>query len=273
MFTVTVNTKSKVGWNDLSVFVNPKIVPEQYRDNNSLRIQNYIEVMRDATRPLLDVYIDGQYLQNYDYVSPSPFIRVVLKDENPFLFKADTLDVNIFLKSPCGAKVCGFDRINFSSNEVKWFPATATLEFRIEYKPQSLADGEYTLMVEAVDASGNKSGVEPYQIIFLIKNETTFNFKSVFPNPSTSYFFFQFELTGNALPDYFYLQIFTMDGRLVQKFTQDDVEDFKLGSNELIWQAQDNSGARLPNGMYLYRMAIRANDTEINQNGKLLLSR
>ena len=36
IFTIDVNTKSKVGLNDLNVFVNRKIVSEQYYDNNGI---------------------------------------------------------------------------------------------------------------------------------------------------------------------------------------------------------------------------------------------
>ena len=273
IFTVTVNTKSKTGLNDLNVFVNRKIIPEQYYDNNGLALKDYIEIKPDATRPFLDVSIDGRYVHNLDYVSPTPVIIARLKDENPFLYKTDTMNVNVFLRSPCGAKECDFVRISFSSTEVKWFPATATSDFIVEYKPQALADGEYTLVIEAADATGNESGEVPYRITFLVKNETTFIFKSTFPNPSSDYFFFQFQLTGNTLPDYFSLQIFTLEGRLIQQFTHDDLIDFNLGFNELIWQARDISGNLMPNGMYIYRMNISANDKEVNQQGKLVLNR
>lgn len=272
IFVVSMNTKGKVGLNDLSVSINPKIVAEQYYDNNSISLKNYIQVVPDRILPLLDVSIDGRYIRNFDYVLPNPLIVAVLKDENPFLYKMDTVGVNIFLRSPCGTNNCDFVRINFSSREVKWFPATATSDFRIEYRPQTLADSLYTLKVEATDASGNASDTEPYQVTFQVKNETTFELKSVFPNPSTHYFFFQFQLTGNVLPDYFSLQIFTTDGRLVQQFGIDDIADFNFGLNEFSWQANDLAGNLLPNGMYIYRMKIGANSLEINQQGKLVLS-
>jgi hypothetical protein len=69
------------------------------------------------------------------------------------------------------------------------------------------------------------------------------------------------------------MSFLTSDGRLVQEFTQADFIDFKLGLNELIWQAHDLSGRALPNGMYLYRVRISANDVEAQQHGKLMLSR
>ncbi len=271
IFKVEVDSRSKVGLNDLSVYVNRKIIPEQYYVNNGIVLKDYIEVTPDDTRPLLDVSIDGRYVRNFDYVSSSPFILATVKDENQFLFKTDTLGINIFLRSPCSMGECEFVRINFSSSELKWFPASVTSDFRIEYEPQGLTDGEHTLLIEATDETGNASGDKPYEVTFLINDETMLTFKSVFPNPSSSDFFFQFLLTGNVLPDYFSLQIFTSEGKLVQKFSDGDMIDFKLGINEMIWQARDLSGSLLPNGMYLYRMKINVKDKELNQQGKLML--
>ena len=127
--------------------------------------------------------------------------------------------------------------------------------------------------MEATDATGNTSGKEPYQVMFIVKNETTLSLSSAFPNPSASDFFFQFLLSGNILPDYFSLQIFTTDGRLIHEFIQADILNFNIGLNELVWQARDTSGNSVPSGMYIYRMTIHANETEVKQHGKLVLSR
>jgi hypothetical protein len=270
VFTVKVDTKGKLGVSNLNVFVNRKIVPEQYDDNNSISLKEYIEVKPDISRPVLDVSIDGRYIRNNDYVSSNPLILAVLKDENPFLFKTDTSGVNILLSLPCQTSNCGFTRINFSSSEIKWFSATPSSDFRVEYRPLALLDGAYVLRVEAADVTGNKSGEEPYQISFQVKSETTLTFNSVYPNPSSGNFYFQFQLTGNVLPDFFSLEIFTTDGRLVQEFNQEDVIDFKIGLNELIWQATDLAGGSLPNGMFIYRLKIGANEKEVNQQGKLV---
>jgi len=270
VFTVNVATKNKIGISNLNVFVNRKIVAEQYYDNNGILLKDYIEVKPDVIRPMLDVSIDGRYIRNNDYVSANPYILAVLKDENPFLLKTDTTGFTILLSLPCQATPCSFTRINFNSSEIKWFPATTTSDFRVEFRPQNLTDGEYVLLVEAEDVTGNESGEEPYQIAFQVKNETTFSFNAVFPNPSSSNFSFQFLLTGNVLPDFFSLQIFTIDGKLVQEFNQMDLIDFKIGLNELIWQATELSGGSLPNGMYIYRLIVRANEKEVNQQGKLI---
>lgn len=271
-FTVTVDTRSKAGLNDLNVFVNRKLVPEQFYDNNTIEMADYLDVKADDTSPALDVTVDGRYLVNGDVVSASPLILAVMKDENRFLLKTDTVGINVLMSFPCGDDPCPFERINFSRSDIKWFPASATSDFRIAFNPQGLAEGSYGLSIEVQDASGNKSGDSPYKVSFEVKSETRIQLQEVFPNPSSAEFYFRVWLTGNVLPDSFSLQIRTTDGRLVREFVTHDAV-FHIGTNELLWEARDNAGNVLPNGMYIYQMKISANGQTLSQNGKLILAR
>ena len=157
-----------------------------------------------------------------------------------------------------------------SSSSIKWYPATLTSDFRVDFTPPDLTDGEYILQVEVADASGNSSGTIPYQISFNVKSETTLNFNGVYPNPSSTVFFFNFELTGNALPEEFLLEIFSPTGQLVTRFGVDDVKQFYIGINEIIWNGTDASGKVLTNGVYLYRLRIKAGEIDSVNTGKLV---
>ena len=128
-------------------------------------------------------------------------------DENKFRLKTDTAGITLLLKYPCSTSTCSFTRIPLSSNDLKWFPATASSDFRIEYTPQ-LIDGDYELSAQVTDANGNESGTEPYQILFTVLSEPGLFLTSVYPNPSSGNFYFSFRLTGNELPDEFMLEIF-----------------------------------------------------------------
>ena len=83
-FSYEIKTLNKSGLNDINVFVNPRILPEVSINNNIIDINNYLNVNRDETNPILDVTFDGVYILDGDIVSPSPRILVKLKDENPF---------------------------------------------------------------------------------------------------------------------------------------------------------------------------------------------
>ena len=267
-FNVYSSTEGKAGINDVNVYVNRRVEPEQYYDNNFANLPGYLIVQPDKTSPVLEVTFDGREIRNDDFVSSSPLIRIVLIDENVFRLKKDTTQMAILLSSPCGALVCT-ERIWFSSSAIKWFPATTTSHFRVEYTP-SLMDGPYVLSVEAADASGNASGEEPYEVSFQVKSDTEITFNGVYPNPSSVGFFFNFELTGNTLPQEFTLEIFSSTGQLVSRFGIEDVQKFYIGTNEIIWNGVDASGKPLTNGIYLYRLRVKVEDRDLNETGKLV---
>jgi hypothetical protein len=263
----------KAGLNDISVFVNPKELPEQYYDNNIVNLLDYLNVRPDLTAPNLKVRIDGRVIQNKDFVSNQPNIEIELSDDNPFLLKKDTVGVSIFLKTECGSSSCPFTPIYFGRPDVTWSAATSTEPFKVKFVPQSLTEGLYTLRVEGTDASGNKSGLKPYEIDFRVSDSTVLVLKSVYPNPSTSSFYFSFVLSGNNLPDDFSLQIYSLDGRLIQNFGRAQVENFIIGTNEFSWSAVDSAGNTMPNGIYIFRMNVTVMGKDFSPKGRLILAR
>ncbi|HLZ16712.1 MAG TPA: hypothetical protein VKQ08_06720, partial [Cyclobacteriaceae bacterium] len=267
-FSFSINTLGKAGLNDVNVFVNPKIQPEQYYENNVIDLAGYLNVLGDYSPPLLDVTIDGRYVQNDDFVSPNPLIRIKLQDDNPFLFVTDTTHLNVFLSYPCAAAPCPFQRINFSRGDVQWSPALAGEDFTFNFHPLNLPEGTYTLQVNGTDEKGNQ-GPTPYEVTFQVKDETTLTLRSVYPNPSSGIFHFSFVLSGNVLPDNFSLQIYTANGKLVREFDMNEISNFIIGINEFAWNASQENQA----GLFVYRLTLRANGKTAAQSGKLLLSK
>jgi hypothetical protein len=267
-FSISINTRGKAGLNNVTVFVNPKIQPEQYYENNLIGLAEYLDVIADKALPTLDVTVDNRYLLNDDYVSTSPIIRTKLHDDNPFLFVTDTTHLNIFLSYPCTETPCPFQRIAFSRSDVQWLPASASSDFMVSFHPNNLTAGTYTLQVAATDASGNTSGVLPYQVNFQVKTETTLSLNSVYPNPSSDGFNFNFLLSGNKLPDEFELQLFSREGQLLQQFGLDDVSNFIIGNNNIYWSSAKSG---LGNGLIVYKLTISADGKTASQSGRLLL--
>ncbi|MDN5202948.1 C25 family cysteine peptidase [Fulvivirgaceae bacterium BMA10] len=274
-FNININTAGKVGKNGLKVFVNPRIQPEQDYNNNIIDLPNYVEVLPDNANPLIDVAFDGAYIIDGDIVSPDPLITITVRDENQVLFKSDTVGMEILLKRPCvdcdpnssGCETCDFERINFSNNNVQWFSATENSDYRIEFQLEDLEDGLYTLLVQATDASGNKSGTEPYKINFLVINESTITNFYPYPNPFSTSTRFVFTLTGSEVPEFIKIQIMTVTGRVVREITQNELGNIRIGNNisDFAWDGRDEYGDQLANGVYLYRVILGgagANDFE-----------
>jgi Peptidase family C25 len=267
-FNLVFNTQEKAGLNDVRIVVNPRILPEVYYDNNILSLADYLQVQGDVFNPVLEVTIDGRYIVNGDYVSPNPAIRIRLWDENPIVLKTDTTGIRIFLY-PCASAACDAIPIYFTREDVAWFPATATNDFRVEFNPRNLAEGTYTLRVEAADTRGNPSGTEPYEITFVVLMDNSVVIQRPYPNPSQDNVFFPIIIAGDEQPDNLVLELMNANGQLINVFTKNDLF---IGTNVLQWDRQNASGITVPPGMYLYRMVVTRNGRDVKTaNGKLIL--
>ncbi|MDQ3534844.1 MAG: transporter, partial [Bacteroidota bacterium] len=258
-FTININTDNSFGVNDFNVFVNPQIQPEQYYNNNIIDLPQFFEVIQDNINPVLDVAFDGMYIMDGDIVSPNPLISIKVKDENKFLLKKDTTGVDILLKRPCES--CTFEKINFSDLQMKWEPASENKDFQVEYQPKNLEDGMYTLKVQAVDGSGNKTGMHPYSVNFEVINKSEITNFYPYPNPFSSSTRFVFTLTGSEIPQEIKIQIMTVTGKIVREITQDELGPIRIGNNlsQYAWNGRDEFGDQLANGVYLYKVIIKNN--------------
>lgn len=269
-FSFMVDTNQKGGLNDVNVFVNDRILPEQYYENNTLELLNYLDVQVDEIVPVLDVTVDGRYVEDGDFVGSTPFIVATIWDENQFIPKKDTLGVRVLLKPPCIGS-CEFESIYFSRSDIEWFPATDNSDFRIEYKPDLLLEGEYTLRVEIADGSGNMA-VTPYEVRLKVDLNTALHFIEPYPNPSTDKVFFEFVVSGNRPPDSYQLQIFALDGRLLRNFSSSE-KSLHVGRNQLAWEGNGNQETSLKGGMYIYKLGITIDGIPHFRNGKIILIR
>ncbi len=262
-FDIDINTKDKVGQNDLEVAVNTLVIPEQVYENNNISISNYLLVARDAANPLLEVSFDGEFIFDGDIVSPSPNIHISIRDDNPYLLKTDTTGIDIFITKPCEG--CTVERISLSAQDVTWSSQTQSEPFAVDYNPQNLVDGVYELSVQVEDASGNKSGAEPYVIHFEVINKSTITNFYPYPNPFSTSVKFIFTLTGSEIPDQIMIRIFTVSGRVVREITQDELGPLRIGNNatDYAWDGRDEFGDQLANGVYLYRVYIRQNGKNV----------
>ncbi len=273
VFSVKVKTRGKAGLNDVTVFVNPRVLPEQYFDNNILPLYGHLRVEADQTPPLLDVTVDGRHVVDGDAVSSAPTILTSVIDRNPFIPKTDTTGVNLYLRYPCALENCTFTRINFSRNDVVWSPATGSSDFKIEFKPQSLAIGVYTLKAEAVDGSGNPSGTTPYEVSFEVSDLKKFVIQSVYPNPSSDRFYFKLLVSGPSAPEEFGLKIYSSSGSLVREFGNEVLGSIHVGTNDVSVEATDAGGSPLPAGVYLFRMTSVVGGRQFTSSGRLIVIR
>jgi len=278
--TVEFDTRYLSGRNVLWVEVNPKDdngVSDQLEQNHFNNIlQLPFDVNLDTENPLLDVTFDGIHIINGEIVSPQPEVVISLKDENPFLIMdepADTALFNLFLVSP-GSNVnqpLSFTPGSGEEEYMQFIPATDQKNrAKVILNPRLEQDGEYTLVVQASDKSGNSSANVNYTISFEVIHQSTITEVLNYPNPFTTSTQFVFTLTGSQVPDEFKIQIMTISGRVVREIMLDEFGPIRVGRNisNYRWDGRDEFGDRLANGVYLYRVIARINGEDItNRDG------
>ncbi len=250
--------------------------PEQYHFNNIGEF--YFFVMRDKVNPVLDVTFDGVHILDGDIVSAKPLIQISLSDENEYFILTDTSSFRVWIEYPGGSPV----EIYFWENnqeKMRFIPASLpNNKCRIEYNAEFTDDGEYQLLIQARDKSGNVSGEGEegrfgnydydYKINFEVINKATITEVMNWPNPFSTSTRFVFTLTGSELPTEFRIQIMTVTGRIVREIELYELGPIHIGRNitEYAWDGKDEFGDQLANGVYLYRIITNINETAIEKN-------
>ncbi len=263
-FNITLPTLGRGGDNRLLVNFNPRRQPEQNYANNVINLP--FTVVTDRLAPALDVVFDEQRIKNGAIVSANPVIGIQLKDENRFLFKRDTVGIDLFLQRPNQST---FQRISLNSSFIKFTPADNQNTVRIEYRPGTLPDGLYTLQVQGADATNNRTGI--YQVTFRVVNEQQLIAIEANPNPFQDFLRFVFTVSGKEAPTEATITVSDVTGRTVKEVSPVP----RVGVNEWVWA----STAHLAAGTYFYRINVKKNGQElpvaegVKTSGKIMLVR
>ncbi|NNE27687.1 MAG: T9SS type A sorting domain-containing protein, partial [Saprospiraceae bacterium] len=253
-------TNDLIGLNQFRVEINPNMDQEEQYTFNNLGVIDFL-VQGDNLNPILDVTFDGVRISDGDIVSPFPTISVTVKDESDFLYIDDISNFDLAIRKLPDPQS---NPIDLTQENVTFYPANsangnlARLELAGEFE-----SGDYVLYVQASDASGNLSGDQEMEIRFTVVEEARVSNILNYPNPFYTSTDFVFTLTGYEVPEIFTIQIITLSGQVVREITKDEMVNLKIGINRPAyrWDGTDESGNKLANGIYFYRI-ITSDDGE-----------
>jgi hypothetical protein len=259
-----IDTRNYPGNNTVFVEVNPaNAQPEQYHFNNILFKNLFVKA--DNFNPLLDVTFDGVHILNKDIVSAKPHILVNLKDESRFLALSDTAYIKVQVRFPDGSlRNYSFgDSMRFTPANLSTGNNTATIDF-LPYFPE---EGEYELIVSGRDVMGNTAGAIDYHVTFTVITKAMISNLLNYPNPFTTSTAFVFTITGSEVPQNMRIQILTITGKIVREITTNELGPIHVGRNitEFKWDGTDMYGAKLANGVYLYRVLTNLNGKSLDK--------
>ena len=259
---IRIGTGGLGGAYRLVVDINPnQDQPELYHFNNLL-VRNFF-VKTDERNPLLDVSFDGVHILDGDLISPKPQVVITLKDDNRFLALQDTSTFTIALEAPNGV----VREIAWNDPQVQFFPADGSQLpkknlARLEWQPIFTQDGDYKLLVNGRDATGNNAAKLDYTVRFKVITRSTLSNLLNYPNPFSTSTCFVYTMTGAETPTQFKVQIMTVSGKVVREILGAEFGPLLTGTHQsnFCWDGRDTYGDQLANGVYLYRVVAKKAD-------------
>ncbi len=224
---------------------------EQHYTNNFAIGSVYVE--KDDQNPILNVTFDGQVINNGDLISYTPIIEIESKDENSYLLIDEREYFDLAITDPLG----NTEPIDLQSSDIEFQPSeTSEDAAKIIYTPTFSIDGEYSLIAQTRDASGNFSGDQAYEINFEVNTKKSVSNVFNYPNPFSTSTQFVFTITGDTPPEGMYINIYTLSGKLVKQISEDELGPIRIGHNrtDYRWTGTDEYGDKLANGVYLYKV-------------------
>ncbi|MCF8284433.1 MAG: hypothetical protein K9I48_05605 [Sphingobacteriales bacterium] len=259
-FSYQIPTRAYSGKVKIQSLIDLNEADELIPYNNTFESEVVID--KDIKSPVLSVFIDGKTPMQNDIISPNPDIKITLKDDNKYLLLNDSGVVELYLKNP---NENDFKKISYSSPNLTYTTANSALknEFNLNYHPKLSTDGIYAMKVKVKDASNNNIQNNDYTINFEVINESSITHFFPYPNPFTTQTQFVFTLTGETIPEDIKIQIMTISGKIVKEIRKAELGSIKIGHNitDYRWNGTDEYGDRLANGVYLYRVIIKDNNS------------
>ena len=145
------------------------------------------------------------------------------------------------------------------------FDTAQPTQVRIAFEPD-LPNDEYQLQVLATDVSENRAESQIYH--FRLEEPVSITHLLNVPNPIRTNTVFTYNLV--QAPDQVTVKIYTVSGRLIR--TIEDASA-RRGYNETDWDARDEHGERLANGVYFYKVIVKTDEHKIEKIGRLAILR
>ncbi|MFI5263260.1 MAG: FlgD immunoglobulin-like domain containing protein, partial [Candidatus Kapaibacterium sp.] len=259
-FTHTLPTTGFQGMVSLIATVNPGgVMNEQLSFNNSA--QAVYTVVRDSTKPKLDLLFDGNHINSGDYVSSKVVIEIRLSDNSP-LRVADSASVSGVLQALFGTaspEVFAGNKITAGFTTKFITQPSGAIQAILDIIPDSaLKPGRYLFTAMGNDASGNRADTISDE--FVVSGTNGLDHVMNYPNPFKDKTWFTFILKSASQADV-KVVIYTVAGRKIRTLHLDPSHQ-RAGLNSVEWDGRDEMGNDVANGTYLYRVVLNGTNDD-----------
>ncbi|MBX7046423.1 MAG: T9SS type A sorting domain-containing protein [Ignavibacteria bacterium] len=234
---------------------------EFYSYNNTGQIT--FRIISTPILPVADVYFDGAIVKNGDFVRKNPDVKIRVNnlsalqtiDDNGDNSEGGKLSKNISSDSSNVRIYLNNQYLPYngsSQNHIqksKGFNDAQADNIELNFAP-NLNIGNNQLTIFITDNSGEKLDSITYDVV--VSNELFVKDFYNYPNPISRETSFIFNIAGAMIPHSGKIKIYTVSGRLVKEI----ITPLNVGYNQIPWDARDNDGDFIANGVYLYKLVV-----------------
>ncbi len=207
----------------------------------------------DTIGPEITLYMDSRNFRSGDVINQNSKIIADFYDES-----------GINLTGTIGHKIEAI----FNEDESKkidltqYYNSVSGFQYgTIEYPIDNLTEGKYRLRVKAWDTYNNPNYSE---IEFTVKSTSSLYVADIYnyPNPfkDKTSFIFKHNLDS---PIDVEIKIYTVSGKLIKEIKQSNITEKFV---QIDWDGRDSDGDAIANGVYLYKLIIKAEDGNFNNS-------
>jgi len=232
---------------------------EFYSYNNTGQIN--FRIISTPPQPVADVFFDGIQVRNGDFVRKNPDVKIKLNDvslfasaENPEV-KPDSKSINkntdsSNVKLYLNDKYLPYHTGNTAQMiKSKGLEGSSLENVELNFTPE-LINGNNKLTVLITDNTGARVDSISYDVV--VSNELFIKDFYNYPNPVSKETNFVFNIAAGVQPKDCKIKIYTVSGKLIKIITA----PLNVGFNQIPWDARDNDGDYIANGVYLYKMVV-----------------
>ncbi len=217
----------------------------------------------DTTGPRVEVFFEDESFRPGDVVPPNPLLLVKLFDASGI--NTSTASVGHRLEAVLSRVSQPLDLTDAYRGDIDTYQSGA-----IRYSLNNLPEGPQSIMVKAWDVYNNSSQTEiTFRVVAAadVAMYQVFNF----PNPVVHSTVFTFQRSSDEPID-IKVRIYTVAGRLIGEVESYSVVDRFV---RIPWDARDQNGDALANGVYFYKIISSSADRTTSQEvvGKMTMLR
>ena len=231
--------------------------------NTSFYIGGIANILADNTGPVIKPFLNDDKFQNGGLTNENPVLLVKLYDSSGISTSGNGIGHDIT------AVLDGNERNVLILNNFYTAVQDSYQEGQVLFQLPSLSEGKHTIRIKAWDVANNSSEVT---LDFIVVKQVVLQIGNLrnYPNPFTNSTNLAFEHNQPNTDLDVTIDIYTETGALVKQIHR-ILNTGGTRNCEINWLGDDQSGAKLKKGIYIYRVIVVAGGSQVQNTQQLII--